>query len=185
MSSSCQIPSGRDKPIEDALCSLPAWYAVHTRSRHEKQVSTQLEIRGVDTFLPLVKQVRHWSDRRKVVELPLFPGYSFVRVGSSPEDQVRVLKIDGVVAFVGIRGRGIPIPEKQIEDIRQLLMQNVPCVNHPFLRVGQRVRIRGGALDGVTGILIDKQGDHRLVISVEPIERSFSIRLEGYDVEVL
>jgi len=161
------------------------WYAIATRSRHEKFVASQLQDRGITTFLPLVAQVRFWSDRRKLVQLPLFCGYVFVRVVSSLEARVQVLRTDGVVSFVGARGEGTPIPDRQIEDIQILLSNNIPCVSHPFLKVGQRVRIRGGCMDGVEGTLVGRNGDRSLVISVELIQRSLAIRIEGFDVEMV
>ncbi len=183
MSSSGQI-LGVSLPIAPATLAEEArWFAIRTRSRHEKVAAQQLETQQIETFLPLVTQVHHWSDRRMQVEMPLFSGYAFVRVAPGASDRLRVLRTHGVVSFVGIHGEGIPIPDSQIEDIRTLLAHKVPFKNHTFLRVGQRVRIRGGALDGVEGILSAHNQDRSLVISVEPIQRSLSIRIEGYDVE--
>jgi transcription antitermination factor NusG len=159
------------------------WYAVQTRSRHEKMVARQLEGQGFATFLPISTEVRQWSDRRKVVEMPLFPGYAFVQMVYQPEQRLRVLMTEGIVNFVGIHGQGLPIPEKQIEDIRSLLNADVPFESYPFLIVGQRVRIRSGSLNGTEGILVGQEGDRRLIISVELIQRSLSIRLQGYEVE--
>jgi len=160
-----------------------SWYAVQTRSRHEKLVARQLEALGFVTFLPLSQQMREWSDRRKLVEFPLFPGYAFLQMVYEPDERLRVLRTEGVVSFVGTHGQGIPIPDKQIEDIQALLASKVPFENHPFLKVGQRVRIRGGSLNGTEGILVGHDSDRALVISVELIQRSVSIRLQGYEVE--
>jgi transcription antitermination factor NusG len=165
------------------LSHQPQWYAIRTRSRHEKMVSDQLEQKGIETFLPLVKRVQKWSDRIKEVEWPLFAGYNFVRVVLSSPERLRVLRAHGVVGFVGINGSGTAIPESQIQDIRTLLASKVPFEEHPFLKVGQRVRIRGGSLDGVEGVLAAQNGDQSLVISLEPIQRSLSIRVQGYIVE--
>jgi transcriptional antiterminator NusG len=159
------------------------WYAIRTRSRHEKMVADQLDKLGVENFLPLVKRTRQWSDRTKEVELPLFSGYTFVRVVLSSPDRLRVLQTHGVAGFVGINCCGTAIPDNQIEDIRTLLASDVPFEEQPFLRVGQRVRVRGGALDGVEGILSAQHDDHSLVISLEPIQRSLSVRIQGYSVE--
>ncbi|MGA8762853.1 MAG: UpxY family transcription antiterminator [Candidatus Sulfotelmatobacter sp.] len=156
---------------------------MRTRSRHEKLVARQLEGQGFVTFLPLSQQVREWSDRRKVVEFPLFPGYAFLQMIYEPEGRLRVLRTEGVVSFVGSQGQGIPIPEKQIEHIQTLLAHKVPFESHPFLKVGQRIRIRGGSLNGTEGILAGQDSDRALVISVELIQRSVSIRLQGYEVE--
>ncbi len=159
------------------------WYAIRTRSRHEKMVADQLDQLGVENFLPLVKHSRQWSDRVKEVELPLFSGYTFVRVLLSSSERLRVLQTHGVAGFVGINCVGTPIPENQIADIRTLLASKVPFEEQPYLRVGQRVRVRGGALDGVEGILAAQNGDNSLVISLEPIQRSLSVRIQGYTVE--
>lgn len=162
---------------------VPLWFAVHTRSRYEKRVAAQLGEKQIDSFLPTMEEVHHWSDRRKVVEQPLFPGYVFVRI--SPEDQVRgsVLRTIGVVGFVGIQGRGLSIPDQEIENIQRLLSSEIPFGPYPFLRVGQKVRIRGGYLDGIEGILVAKNSDQSVVISVELIQRSLSIRVRGFDLE--
>jgi len=160
------------------------WYAVRTRSRHEKIATQQLLTRGIETFLPVTVQTHRWSDRKKQVEVPLFAGYTFVRVAySSNEHRIKVLQTHGVAGFVGVQRTGVPIPDSQIEDIRTLLSNKVDLKAHSFLKIGQRVRVRGGALDGVEGILVSHSGDRSLVISLEPIQRSLSIRVEGYDVE--
>lgn len=161
------------------------WYALYTRSRHEKAATALLQQKGVTTFLPLLSRVHRWTDRRKTVQMCLFPSYAFVRMIATPESCVRVLQTPGVVGFVGTGRPGIPIPDKQIEDIQTVLAQNIPCAIFPFLRVGQRVRVRGGCLDGIEGRLVTLKGDRSLVISVEPILHSLAIRLDGYDVEIL
>lgn len=160
----------------------PQWYAVRTRSRHEKMVSQQLEMQGIETFLPVVRRTRKWSDRVKEVELPLFSGYNFVRIRLSSGERLQVLKASGVAGFVGSRGAEA-IPESQIRDIRTVLKYKVPFEEHPMLDVGQRVRIRGGSLDGVEGVLAAHNGNQSLTICLEPIQRSISIRVQGYQVE--
>ncbi len=159
------------------------WYAVRTRSRHEKLVSRQLEIQGIQSFLPVVTKISNWSDRRKEVELPLFSGYAFVRLDHASSDRVRVLQTQGVVNFVGVQGAGIPIPDQEIENINTLLASKVSYQERPYLQVGQRVRVCGGALDGVEGILSAENNDHSVVISVASIQRSLSVRVAGYNLE--
>ena len=158
------------------------WYAVQTRPRHEKKMLSELTLRSIDSYLPLLNQVHNWSDRRKIVQVPLFPGYVFVRARLDPRVRIAVLSIWGALAFVGPQRDAMPIPDSQIEDIRTLLNTNVFLSPYPFLKVGQRVRVRGGALDGVEGILVTN-GQKRLVISVESIHRSLSLTIEGYDIE--
>lgn len=162
-----------------------SWYAIHTFPRHEKRVASQLTFKGVDNYLPIVPSLHQWSDRRKKVDLPLFPCYSFVHILPSAEDRVQVLRVPGVIGFLGAGGQGLPIPDKQIEDIRTLLINKIALDPYPFLKIGQRVRIRGGSLDGIEGILARRNGTSRLVISVDSLERSLSLSVEGFEVEAV
>src|SRR5438105_2634353 len=170
---------------EPGLLAQVQWYAVRTRSRHEKLVARQLETLGIESFLPLVTQTHKWSDRSKQVETPLFSGYAFLRMIHSCDDRVRVLRTQGVVSFVGVHGTGTPIPDHQIDDIKTLVASRIIYEERPFLHIGQRVRVRGGALDGIQGILVAENGDRSLVISVEPIQRSLCVRVTGYEVEAV
>ena len=161
------------------------WYALHTRAQHEKSVISHLQRQGLTTFLPLVSEVHRWSDRRKVVQLPLFSCYAFVHMRLAPESWAKVMGVTGVLRFVGTRGMGVPIPDSQIHAVQTLLSSSLSYQICPFLQVGQRVRIRGGSLDGVEGLLIARNGDRTLVISVEPIQRSLSVQIDDYKVEPL
>jgi transcription antitermination factor NusG len=159
------------------------WYALHTRARHEKAVSERLGEEGITTFLPLVTEVHRWSDRRRTVQLPLFSCYVFVKLVPGSKERMRVDRINGAFGIVGVRGQGIPIAEEQIEAVRTLITHQLPWSNHPFLKIGQRVRIRGGSMDGVEGVLLSRDGDRTLIISIDAIQRSLAVRVEGYDVE--
>lgn len=159
------------------------WYALHTKARHEKVVEQRLQQKGVTTYLPMITEVHRWSDRKKKVQLPLFSCYLFAKLAPTKVDRLRVLCVDGVFSFVGPGGEGTPIPEAQIEGVRALVEGGLPCSTHPFLKVGQRVRVRSGALDGLEGILVDRNGDSTLVISIDAIQRSLAVRVEGYEVE--
>jgi transcription antitermination factor NusG len=167
-------------PIE---ADAEQWFAVHTHARHEKVAEQELRLSGITTFLPLVKEVRNWSDRRKVIELPLFSCYLFVKLVPRNDERVRVLRVNGVLKFVGPNGIGIPIPDEQIHAVKTLVEEQLPLCSHPFLKIGQRVRVRGGALTGVEGILVSRGRDCTLVISLDAIQRSLSVRIQGYDVE--
>jgi len=170
-------------PVPTAAVEEPRWYAIHTRARHEKTVTTQIERKGVTTFLPLIKETHRWSDRKKTVDCVLFDGYTFVFLESYSREYFHIVKTPGVVGFVGIRGVGVPIPDKEIENIQTLLANDLPCKPYPFLSTGRRVRIRGGCMDGLEGILVAKNSDQSLVVSVEMIQRSVAVRIDGYDVE--
>ncbi len=159
------------------------WYAVHTMARHEKRVAGQFEEKRVQTFLPLLEQIHKWSDRRSKVEVPMFSCYAFVRIAQTAEERLKVLRTPGVLGFVGNERQGTPIPEDQIESLRTAFREKIPCFPHAFLSAGRRVRIRGGSLDGVEGILVRQGTDQSLVVSVELLQRSVSMRVEGYDIE--
>jgi transcription antitermination factor NusG len=159
------------------------WYAVWSRSRHEKMVASALTNVGVTTFLPMVTETHRWSDRRKSVNVPLFPGYVFVQIQNSLEAQLQVLKTSGVVQLVGNRQGAVPIQDKEIDDVRAVLEQRVSFSPYPFLQLGQRVRIRGGSLDGIEGILVERDSSSKLVISIELTRRSLAVSVYNFDVE--
>ncbi len=183
MSTIIQMVDAVSVPVTSVTVSDAKWYAIRTRSRHEKVAARELDAQGIPAFLPLVTSIRQWSDRRTKVEMPLFPGYAFVRVDYFSGDRVRVLRTTGVVDFVGQKMEGSSIPDEQIESIRTILIRNVPVKEYPFLNVGQRIRVRNGALSGVEGILVAVKGARQLVISVEPIQRSLCINLDDYQIE--
>ncbi len=168
-------------PITPAQCEN--WYALHTRPRHEKLVALRLNERGVDTFLPIVTEVHRWSDRNKVLQLPLFTSYVFAKFIPNRAERLRVLRVGGVLALVGNCGEGTPIPNEQIDAVRAVIDSALTWSVHPFLKIGQRVRIRSGALDGLEGVLVSRNGSDRLVISIDAIQRSLAVQVEGYQVE--
>jgi transcription termination/antitermination protein NusG len=173
-------------PVEIATeTGTECWYGLHTRSRHEKIVAQRLEERGVTTFLPLVTEVHRWSDRKKSVQMPLFSCYVFAKFVPHRTERLQVLRVDGVFGLVGAGGEGIAIPDAEIDAVRGLVAGDVPWSAHPFLKIGQRVRIRSGALDGLEGVLVERNGDRTLVISVDAIQRSLAVRVEGYEVEAV
>jgi transcription antitermination factor NusG len=167
----------------DEMANEAKWFAIQTRARHEKKVDEQLREKGITAFLPLSRELHHWSDRQKVVNQPLFSGYMFVHIPESPEARKSVLTTMGVCWFVGNRGMGLPIPDKQIQDVQTILTSKVAYSAFPFMRVGQRVRIRGGCLEGIEGILVCKDTDRRVVVSVELVRRSLAVQIDGYDLE--
>ena len=170
-------------PLLESTAEELCWYAVQMRCRFEKKAATQLQHKGIVTFLPLVKESHRWSDRSQVIEKPLFPGYGFVQLPPAPNLRLQVLQTVGVTGFVMMNGVPVPVPEQQIENVRLLLANEISCRAYPFLKVGQKVRVRGGYLDGLEGILVSENKDHSLVISIESIQRSVALRINGFDVE--
>jgi transcription antitermination factor NusG len=173
------------EPAPAAETGAETWYALHTQSRHEKIVVQRLHERGVTTYLPLVTEVHRWSDRKKSVQMPLFGCYVFAKFVPNRAERLRALRVDGVFGLVGGKGEGIAIPDEQINAVRSLVEGQLPWSSHPFLKIGQRVRIRSGALDGLEGVLVQRNGDRTLVISVDAIQRSLAVRVEGYEVEAV
>jgi len=176
-----ELANLQSTPLVDG--QLENWYGLQTRARHEKIVAKRLEERGVTTFLPLVTEVHRWSDRKKSIQTPLFGCYVFARFVPNRSERLRALRVEGVFGLVGASGEGVPIPDEQINAVRSLVEGQFPWTSHPFLKIGQRVRIRSGALDGLEGILVSRNGDRTLVISVDAIQRSLAVRVEGYEVE--
>jgi transcription antitermination factor NusG len=166
--------------------SLPVaqWYSIQTRYRFERKVTAQLQHKGLQTFLPLLEEFHRWSDRRQPVYVPLFSGYTFACFELSAGVRMQLLHTEGVIGLISFRGVAASIPAKQIEDLQRLLSEKVPCSLHAFLKVGQHVRIRGGCLDGLEGIL-EQRGEKNLVISIESIQRAVAITIEGYELELI
>ena len=160
-----------------------SWYAVSTRSRQEKVAASMLESFGIENFLPLAMERRQWSDRKQVVNLPLFPGYLFVRIPMLHELQLRVLKVPGVVKFIGNHAGPQAIPDAEIEGVQIVLSHRIPCTPCSIPRVGDRVRVFRGLLAGIEGTFVRSGSDTRLVISVEMIQQSISVQVDASDVE--
>jgi transcription antitermination factor NusG len=160
------------------------WYALETRHRCEKKVVEQLARVAIETFLPQRREIHRWSDRKKAVTIPLFPGYAFVKLDRSRATRLRVLQTPGVIGFVSSQGKAAPVPGEQVEHLRKLLRENVPCSIHAFLRAGQRVRVRGGCLDGVEGVYVDADSK-KLVVSIDCLKRSVAVQVEGYELELV
>ena len=174
----------REDPTQPAISPAEySWFAVQTKPRNEKRVAAELEEKGVVAFLPLSTEVHQWSDRRRQVQLPLFSNYLFVRIGQDRSARVNVLQTSGVFGFVGLRGIGVPIPDEQIETVQAIIREKVPFSPHPFVEVGQKVRVRGGSLDGLCGVLSAINDDRSLIVSVDSIQRSLAIRIDGYGLE--
>jgi transcription antitermination factor NusG len=157
------------------------WYATYTCANHEKKVCQQLEQRDVESFLPLYETVRRWRDRRIRLQLPLFPGYVFVRLAAT--DRLRVLEVAGVVRIVGFNGQLAALPSDEIDGLKRGLVHGVRAEPYPFLTVGRRVRVKSGPFAGRQGILLRRKGNLRLVLSVDVIMRSLVIDIDASEVE--
>src|SRR5215813_10225406 len=161
----------------------PNWYAIQTRSRHEKVVRDQLDAKSITHLLPLWRKRSIWKDRVKFVDVPLFSGYLFGYFAL--RDKIAVLETVGVARLVGINGTPVPIPEEQIVAVRTMMEHRLPCSPHPYLVEGMRVRIKSGLLTGTEGILIERKQRHRLVINVDIIHQAMTIEVDSAVVELL
>jgi len=159
---------------------IPVWYALRTRSRHEKQVRDRLAAQGIEHLLPTVKRLSQWKDRKKEIEVPLFSGYCFAHF-PWPE-RLAVLNVSGVVEVVGGGSRPEPIPDAEIEALKTLMASKLPYDAHPYLREGMVVEVRRGPLEGVRGILLRKAKRHRLVISIHLIRQAAVVEIDDADV---
>jgi transcription antitermination factor NusG len=166
---------------EAVSSGVVCWYATHVRSRHEKQVVLQLQERGISCVLPLYRSVHRWKDRRKELELVLFPGYVFVHIDL--KERLRVLQLPSVVRLVSFNGRPTPLPEGEIERISNGLASGLCLEPHPYLKIGRRVQIRSGPLAGAEGILTRRKDHFRVVLSIDLIMRSVAVEVDEADLE--
>ncbi len=187
----CSAPTIAALEREDYLASVAIptqwteqhWYAAYTCAHHEKRVAAELGAREVQHFLPLYSSVRRWKDRRVLLELPLFPGYIFVRLAL--RDRLRVVQIPSVVRLVGFNGLPTALPDTEMEIMRAGLSQSLRAEPHPFLTVGRRVRVTGGPFAGLEGILKRKKNNLRVVVSLELIQRSVVVDVDAADVRAV
>ena len=158
----------------------PHWYALRTKSRHEKLVRDQLDKQGIEPLLPTVKRLSQWKDRKKEIEVPLFSGYCFVRFGQ--EGKLPVQKVSGVVEIVGSGSRPEPIPDEEIEAVKTLMSSVLPYDPHPYLHEGMAVEVVRGPLQGVHGMLLRKEKRHRLVLGIKLIQQAAAVEIDVNDV---
>lgn len=159
------------------------WYAVYTRSHHEDKVAHQLKNKSVHTFLPKLEVWSKRKDRKKKIHKALFPGYLFVHDICERNHWLDILKTPGVVRILGDKSGPMPISDVQIESIKKILNGNIAISPFPYLKKGQKVRVVNGPLQGCEGIILDLKKRERLIISIDLLQRSVSVELNGADVE--
>jgi transcription antitermination factor NusG len=159
------------------------WYAAYTRANHEKNVAEQLRQRSVEHFLPCYDSVRRWKDRKVCLQIPLFPGYVFVRI--SLREQMRVREIPSVAMLVGISGNATALPDEEIYALRKGFAEGILAEPYPYLTVGRRVQVIRGPLVGFEGILVKKKNRTRFVISLELIMRSVAVEIDPAELRAV
>jgi transcriptional antiterminator NusG len=181
------MPSTSDQPepqpTEAGLAADGQWFAIWTRSRHEQVVRSQLDEKRVEAFLPTLTKWSRWKDRRKQIEVPLFPGYVFAKFG--PDRRLGVLKCSGVVSIVSVNGQPVPVPDAEIESIRTLVTSTLPYDPCPTIKTGTMVEVVHGPLKGVVGRLARKGSQARLILAVNLIGQGVSVQVDAADVRAL
>jgi len=160
-----------------------SWYAVYTRHQHEKTIARNLTTKGFETLVPLYQVRRRWQDRFKVLSLPLFPCYVFIR--GSLERRLDIITTPGLHSFVLSAGQPASIPPAEIDAIRQSAESGVSVEPHPFLKSGEWVRVKSGPLEGIQGILVRKKTQSLLVLSVAMLGKSAAVEIDAFEVEHL
>jgi transcription antitermination factor NusG len=184
-----QAWQGRDRGVKELATNTAAagfpeivrWFAVYTNSHHEKSVARQLAQRDLETFLPLYETLRRWRNRCQVkVERPLFANYVFVHI--DPRQRVRVLEVPGVIALVGFGRNLAPLPDLEIEALRSGL-DRTRIEPHPYVAIGERVRIRTGVMIGLEGVLVRNGNNSRVVLTLEAIKMSVAVEIDSFNLE--
>ena len=178
-------PNTTPPPISEAAGGefAPQWFAAYTQPNHEKSVARQMSERAIPHYLPLYESVRQWKDRKMRLDLPLFPGYVFVRMPL--QNRLTVIQVPSVIRLVGFGGEPTAIPEAELTAIRTCLDHDCKLQPHPVLRAGQRVRITRGPLTGIEGILVRKKGISRLVLSIGLITRAVAVEVNIGEIEAV
>lgn len=152
------------------------WYVLFVRSNQEKKVAEALRGRDVEYFLPCYKSLRQWKDRRVMLEVPLFPGYVFLRLPLA--ERARAMTVPNVVTLVGTRNQPSAISDEEIAWIR-LGIEHGKAEPYPYLKVGQRVLVTEGVMCGMEGILVRRRNNTRVVVSLDSIARSFVVEIDA------
>jgi transcription termination/antitermination protein NusG len=160
------------------------WYAVYVKSRHEFVVSGELRQKGIETFLPSVAKLHQWKDRKKQVDVPLFPGYLFVSIAPEPEAFLNVIKTRGTVTFISlVPGHPTPVAPEEIDSLK-IVIGSGECVDiYPHLQEGTPVRVTKGVFRGARGVLQQKHEQHFFLVSMELLGRSVAVKILAGDVE--
>ncbi|MDR4506695.1 MAG: UpxY family transcription antiterminator [Candidatus Brocadiaceae bacterium] len=162
----------------DSAC----WFAVHTRSRHEKQVDLLLKEKNIETFLPLIETPSRRKDRKKFIDLPLFPGYLFVN--TSANEIYKIVSTRGIVRVLGEDSiTPTPIPEKQVAELKILVSSKVKLDPYKFLKSGTRIRVIAGPLKGVEGFLLKRKSNYRVIVSIDLLQKAASAEVCIEDIE--
>jgi len=169
------FPGSEERKTIDLGSSLP-WFAVRVKSNYEKPVSAVLRGKGFEEFVPTFSSKRRWSDRIKVVDVPLFPGYLFCRLDL--DKRLPLLTTPGFLYLVGKGKTPEPIEEQEVLAIQSLVRSGLPTLPWPSIMVGQKVRLERGPLRGVEGIVAKIADQHRIYVNVTLLQRSVFVQVD-------
>jgi len=161
----------------EALSGKRCWFALQTRSRHEKVVRNELAKRNIEHLLPTITRLSQWTDRKKAIECPLFTGYCFAKFAL--QERLPVLQSTGVVSIIGIQGRPEPIPEHEMQSLMILMNSRASCDVHPYLREGVPVEVIRGPLVGVTGHVVRQARSCRVVVAISLIKQAVAMEIDA------
>jgi transcription antitermination factor NusG len=176
------LPNQMPVPVE-AMMDAPRWYAVYTYPRHEKVVTEQLESKSVEAFLPTFVTESRWKDRRVRIQTPAFPGYVFTRIKLA--ERSKVFNIPGVLRMLTFNGAPAPIDDSEIDAVKLCLNRGGVLKPHPFLEVGERVRVRAGMLEGLEGLVTRCKNDRILILPIALINQSVAVEVDADLLEPL
>jgi transcription antitermination factor NusG len=169
--------------IYSSPTELRQWFAAYTWAHHERRVSEHLSARGIEYFLPTYRVVHRWKDRKVELQLPLFPSYVFLRLAM--REHFRVVGVPGIARIVGTSRQPTPLPECEIESLKNTRDSGLRAQPYPYLEIGRKVRIKAGPFEGLQGILVRRKGKFRVVFSLQLIRSSFVLDVDGFDVELI
>ncbi len=174
--------AGGTSALLPAVAEQSPWHVLHVRSNYEKRVAQHLNIRSVAHYLPLYSERVKWTDRMVMTERPLFTGYVFVRF--PPESRIKVISIPGVVRSLGDDQRSL-VSCEELDRIRQGLASGLLLRPHPYVTVGEKVRVRNGIFEGVEGMVTELRQQCKIVIALAAARQCFSLEMAIGDIEVL
>lgn len=161
-----------------------SWYAVYVKSRAEKKAAAEFQQIGIDYFLPLIKELRQWSDRKKWVEAPLFRSYIFVHI--EQKDYYKVLQVNSVSRYITFEGKAVPIPVQQIEAIKYFLNEKDPETSKNLSwEKGIKVEVVSGSLTGLTGELVKIKGKNKICVEIKAVGKTILIETKKSKLRVL
>jgi len=175
-------PAIQRKTMHPSITTRPQWFAVQTRYRYEQRVANDLTAKGLENYLPVLREVHEWKDRKKAVDVPAFGGYLFARFEADQRNRVRVLETTGVVRLLSHQGELEAIPDSEIESLRRSLKSGAPCMRHPYLANGTLLRIERGPLSGLEGRLVRTANALRLVVCVASVGQAIAVEVAREDV---